>query len=364
MASVQPGLLERIIAAPDDDAPRLVYADWLQEQGDPRGELIVIQCALARYATADDTVGDVRRMQQRERALLAAHFDEWTRSARAAYQGQYTFHRGFPDALHVVFTREAVLASAALTHEPLLGALVTRYADAADVRALADSPWLGRLRRYGFVKGAPNDDDLAAVVTMPHPLVELRLHFDGRLGLNDRPALIRRLTDCPARATLRTLSIRQLRHLGGLGAALGALGGLVALELENADLSHKDVVRIVRERPGLVSLDLSENYGAHQAKALDAAALLDAAPALARLRLSKLGLGDAQAIAIARSPRATSLTRLDLSRNQIGDAGGLAIAHSEHLRRIKKLNLNANKLSTATKDAVRERFPAAELQLR
>lgn len=24
-----------VLAAPDDDAPRLVYADWLGEQGDP-----------------------------------------------------------------------------------------------------------------------------------------------------------------------------------------------------------------------------------------------------------------------------------------------------------------------------------------
>ncbi len=37
-------LLEAIYASPDDDAPRLVYADALLERGDPRGELIVRQC--------------------------------------------------------------------------------------------------------------------------------------------------------------------------------------------------------------------------------------------------------------------------------------------------------------------------------
>lgn len=37
-------LLEAILAAPDDDAPRLVYADALLDRGDPRGELIVRQC--------------------------------------------------------------------------------------------------------------------------------------------------------------------------------------------------------------------------------------------------------------------------------------------------------------------------------
>jgi uncharacterized protein (TIGR02996 family) len=38
---------------PDNDAPRLVYADWLDEQGDPRGEFIRVQCELARMAQDD-----------------------------------------------------------------------------------------------------------------------------------------------------------------------------------------------------------------------------------------------------------------------------------------------------------------------
>ena len=36
-------LLAAIYAAPDDDAPRLVYADWLQDRGDSYGELIALQ---------------------------------------------------------------------------------------------------------------------------------------------------------------------------------------------------------------------------------------------------------------------------------------------------------------------------------
>jgi uncharacterized protein (TIGR02996 family) len=36
-----------IHAAPDDDGPRLMYADWLTEHGDPRGEFIRVQCELA-----------------------------------------------------------------------------------------------------------------------------------------------------------------------------------------------------------------------------------------------------------------------------------------------------------------------------
>lgn len=47
------GFLHAIMETPDDDVPRLVYADWLEEHGDPRAELIRVQCAEARLA-ADD----------------------------------------------------------------------------------------------------------------------------------------------------------------------------------------------------------------------------------------------------------------------------------------------------------------------
>lgn len=40
--------LRAIIASPDDDAPRLVYADWLEENGEPeRSEFIRVQIELA-----------------------------------------------------------------------------------------------------------------------------------------------------------------------------------------------------------------------------------------------------------------------------------------------------------------------------
>jgi uncharacterized protein (TIGR02996 family) len=36
-------LLAAVRAAPDDDGPKLVYADWLIERGDPRGELVALE---------------------------------------------------------------------------------------------------------------------------------------------------------------------------------------------------------------------------------------------------------------------------------------------------------------------------------
>lgn len=45
--------LDEIHASPYEDTPRLIYADWLEEQGDPRGEYLRIECALNGLADGD-----------------------------------------------------------------------------------------------------------------------------------------------------------------------------------------------------------------------------------------------------------------------------------------------------------------------
>jgi uncharacterized protein (TIGR02996 family) len=48
-ATPPPELLQRVLEAPDEEQPRMVYADWLHMQGDPLGELIAVQLELARF---------------------------------------------------------------------------------------------------------------------------------------------------------------------------------------------------------------------------------------------------------------------------------------------------------------------------
>jgi uncharacterized protein (TIGR02996 family) len=50
----QEGPFIRAIAAdPENEVPRLIYADWLEEQGDPRGEYLRLECHLATLAQED-----------------------------------------------------------------------------------------------------------------------------------------------------------------------------------------------------------------------------------------------------------------------------------------------------------------------
>src|SRR4051812_20344131 len=61
-------LLADILEHHDDDTPRLVYADWLDEHGEAdRAEFIRVQCELARGG-----IDQARRehLEEREQALL------------------------------------------------------------------------------------------------------------------------------------------------------------------------------------------------------------------------------------------------------------------------------------------------------
>ena len=84
MLTQDEAFLQAILEQPDDDTPRLIYADWLEEQGDPRGEFIRIQCALAGLPP-----DDARRPElgAREAALLESHREAWLEPLRGLGSG-------------------------------------------------------------------------------------------------------------------------------------------------------------------------------------------------------------------------------------------------------------------------------------
>jgi uncharacterized protein (TIGR02996 family) len=87
--------LEAILADPREDTPRLIYADWLEEHGDPRGEFIRIQCWLAAKAEGDPYRDE---LETRERRLLVEHEADWLGSLHSLLK-RWTFRRGFLEEL-------------------------------------------------------------------------------------------------------------------------------------------------------------------------------------------------------------------------------------------------------------------------
>ena len=63
--SLEASFLADIRDHPDDDTPRLIYADWLEERGDPRGEFLRLEVRL-RSLPEDDPRGESIRHRLRE----------------------------------------------------------------------------------------------------------------------------------------------------------------------------------------------------------------------------------------------------------------------------------------------------------
>lgn len=116
--AVNPDFETRLTSDPDDDSLYRVYGDWLQARGDPRGELIALQCVLQDLGangyrepdpdderddderadeldarddseTSDNTVRDATRRAAREAACLRAH--ERVRDHLARHQTYLTW---------------------------------------------------------------------------------------------------------------------------------------------------------------------------------------------------------------------------------------------------------------------------------
>lgn len=93
-------LYAAVFAAPVDDAPRLVLADALQEQGDPRGEFISLQLQQPRAQRSE------RRMQK----LLERHRGEFLRRLQPVVMpdAAQRWDRGFLSEASVVLHGEQV----------------------------------------------------------------------------------------------------------------------------------------------------------------------------------------------------------------------------------------------------------------
>lgn len=81
--------MNAIIAEPDEDSPRLIYADWLEEQGQAeRSEFVRVQCELAKPCEKELSCGRLRSdssylceyhsaLHQREGELLEKNALDW-----------------------------------------------------------------------------------------------------------------------------------------------------------------------------------------------------------------------------------------------------------------------------------------------
>jgi uncharacterized protein (TIGR02996 family) len=162
-------LLQALLDAPDDDAPRLVYADWLEEHGEPeRAEFIRVQIELANGLTTESRRDD---LEAREQALLAEHEPAWV-GPLAGWVGGWQFRRGFVEAVRVGLEALAGRAADLFATAPVRQVQLVGPRDGPltpDVaRPLAAAPQLARLTALDCSQVPLTAEGVAVLLACPH----------------------------------------------------------------------------------------------------------------------------------------------------------------------------------------------------
>lgn len=309
--------LAAIADRPDDDLPRLVFADYLDEHGDSaRAEFIRVQCELATLPRNDPRF---TLLKDREEDLLAANKKRW----ELPNIGRQTFRRGFVEVVDT--TADRFLAAARRFHALVpVRELRLRNADRR-IPELAALPIFARVESLDFANNTLGAGNRITRFFGTADLPRLRT-----LKLRNNRLWAEAITELAATPIAKQLDRLDLsgNPFADAGAeALAVATGLrhvKVLELRNDELTFSDSIHAA----GAIALAESE--------------------ALTKLRKLDLGsqyIGDAGLIVFVNSPNAENLVKLDVSYNEIGavgERGYEAIATSPRLRHLRELNLSGN----------------------
>jgi uncharacterized protein (TIGR02996 family) len=336
--------LQDILEHPEDDTPRLIYADWLDDHGDPgRAEFIRVQIELTRLGEDDPRRPE---LSDREEQLLTEHENRWGEPLKSLGAGSVRFRRGLIDFVELNATTlaeqaEAIFAAAPIRQVSLeeadgdaierlaqlspfarLQTLIVksrRRVEARGAIALANSPHLANLSSLWLIQTAIGIEGVQALTASEHlrTLTELSLHCND---LQDDSAFA--LAASPFLGQLTTLDLgwNSLESAG----ACALLASPFCARLES------------------LNLDDNGNLGPDVAHALATATHLRR---LTELNLDDARIGPEGAAALAGAAHLGSLVRLILQTNQLGDEGVQVLARAPYLDRLRMLWLGHNGLS-------------------
>ena len=196
LLSQHEAFLRAIFDAPDDDTPRLVYADFLEENGDAqRARLIRVQCEIAQLPGPDTPSGDPERLfalLMQQAALMPANVPPGP------------FRRGFPYAAGLWLDGNEL-------HDPLalrqrIVAQCPQWFGVTSIRVRADPPldparvdvlldlraFTGVTRlEFGGVRDSEDDDESGELIEL---IIEPAITTAGVAALAANRA-VRRITE-------------------------------------------------------------------------------------------------------------------------------------------------------------------------
>jgi uncharacterized protein (TIGR02996 family) len=333
--SDEQAFLKAILAAPDDDTPRLVFADWLDERGEgddaARAALIRAQCRLERLPLGSK---ERNKLQREAKAILKKHGDRWAKALHEAVDvRQCEFRRGFLE--HVAMSATTFAQNAKKIFDAVPTIRSACFIEASNEMArVAKCKYLARLAALdihelchcGF---CPIHNDLRALFNTKHAasLTELNVAGD-RMDWEGAE----RLAKSAALAKLTTLDVSN-NPLGDDGvAALGKskhLTQLVTLNLSACSFTGA----------GLEELGNFKN--------------------LTALRNLILRTNDITAMMLQPfvvSPLFAQLTSLDLSGNPFANAGAQVLAAAPKTAALETLTVKRCRVSGKGLALLKRRF--------
>jgi uncharacterized protein (TIGR02996 family) len=265
--------LAAIHDAPDDDAPRLVFADWLEENGEPeRAEFIRVQVEMRRERERHDRITPrLDELFLRQKEIFARPWGDVARGCGADAISHYS--RGFPNYLRVTATQFVELG-------PNIGIWIgpqTRiglYECAGMTNRLSNERSLRHVRFLvigrGHEQSPHRDEDLEAFFASPHlaNLRELEIRPPSRSFRDPPPQpLSARTAIAIASATsltaLERLDVSGIPIRGDGVAALARASHLVTLRtltVGSAAMTRR-AVESLRRSPYLTQLKCLEIVG-------------------------------------------------------------------------------------------------------
>ncbi|MCA9070066.1 MAG: hypothetical protein KDA84_14135, partial [Planctomycetaceae bacterium] len=304
------------------------------EQGDPRGEFIRIQCEIARLESTGEDPLHLRELRRLEGELLDEYKEEWT-APLDRWQAFVRFHRGLLDEASFRAKDFIENAPEILESVPTLAHLRLRGAQ-RKVEKLAEVPELANITGLELPMSFPRRNDLRTLLSSPH------LHRLKSLSLPN--CLIGRNHVLP---TL-TPTFLELSHLNLQGNTIRLIGARLIQslrqgQLQSLDLARNDLnfgfVNLMTEHDWQIQeLNLSKNR-IHEI-GFSGLAQSTFSNSLKTLKLSSCDIQNSGLDLIRSTPGFPFLESLDLSNNSL-TAGLRALEHCGG-DRLRDINLSNN----------------------
>lgn len=328
-------LWRAIMESPEDNEPRLVFADWLLQRDEPLGELIAIQCS-ASFATNYS-------LKVRAAELVRTHGARWNAELGLG-DASISYERGLPHLARVRLHAEALEI---VERAPIRWIRFHHHDPATDpiesMRAIANDPRLARVHALNTYGG---ETCLHALLASSY-LAMRKLIVEGRECTSGAARAL-------AEANLPLLETLSLS--GALGSTWGDadtgvlaranLPALRELYIHSLDVGA-DTLRHVASSTfeRLETLAISSERGLQ-----DGIAALAASSNFTRLTtldLSRCQLADLALVALASSDALPALRRLDLALNRITDEGVVALASTSGMLQLESLDLAYASITSA-----------------